>query len=376
MNSPRFLLRKSKLFGFAAFARGYRTPINTGILFVPERQAWIVERLGKFHSVLSPGLNFCVPFVDRIAYVQSLKEIAIDIPDQAAITSDNVVLQLNGVLFLKVMDPYKASYGVEDAEFAITQIVNEVHYLLLWVGESSLSLSLIFRATSTLFQLAQTTMRSEIGKIPLDNVFKEREALNYSIVRAICKASEPWGIVCLRYEIRDIQLPAKIKDAMQMQVEADRRKRAAILESEGQRDAEINRAEGIKQRQILSSEGQRVETINKAAGEAEAIMRLAQSRADAVRVIASAIAGEKGVDAVQMAIAERYIDAFSKLAKTNNTMLLPTETGDVSTMVAKALAIFKSVNLEKTVDETPSVSKPILSSRGYPTKSSDVKGDK
>ncbi|KAL5971466.1 Stomatin-like protein 2 mitochondrial, partial [Taenia solium] len=345
MNSPRFLLRKSNLFRFAAFARGYRTPINTGILFVPERQAWIVERLGKFHSVLSPGLNFCIPFVDRIAYVQSLKEIAIDIPDQAAITSDNVVLQLNGVLFLKVMDPYKASYGVEDAEFAITQ-------------------------------LAQTTMRSEIGKIPLDNVFKEREALNYSIVRAICKASEPWGIVCLRYEIRDIQLPAKIKDAMQMQVEADRRKRAAILESEGQRDAEINRAEGIKQRQILSSEGQRVETINKAAGEAEAIMRLAQSRADAVRVIASAIAGEKGVDAVQMAIAERYIDAFSKLAKTNNTMLLPTETGDVSTMVAKALAIFKSVNPEKTVDETPLVSRPILSSRSYPTKSSDVKGDK
>uniref|UniRef100_A0A5K3EXX1 PHB domain-containing protein n=2 Tax=Mesocestoides corti TaxID=53468 RepID=A0A5K3EXX1_MESCO len=293
--------------------RTYKTPVNTGILFVPERQAWVVERLGKFHCILSPGLNFCIPLVDRIAYVQSLKEIAIDIPDQAAITSDNVVLQLNGVLFLKVMDAYKASYGVEDAEFAITQ-------------------------------LAQTTMRSEIGKIALDNVFKEREALNYSIVRSICKAAEPWGIECLRYEIRDIQLPAKIKDAMQMQVEADRRKRAAILESEGQRDAEINRAEGIKQSQILSSEGQRVETVNRAVGEAEAIMKVAESRAEAVRKIAAAIAGRNGVDAVQMSIAERYIDAFSKLAKTNNTMLLTTDAGDVSAMVAKALAIFKTLD--------------------------------
>lgn len=317
----RFLLRHpDNLFKLARSVRFYKTPRNLGINFVPERQAWVIERLGKFHSVLKPGLNFCIPFVDRIAYVQSLKEIAIDIPDQAAITSDNVVLQLNGVLFLKVVDAYKASYGVEDAEFAITQ-------------------------------LAQTTMRSEIGKISLDNVFKEREALNYSIVRAICKAAEPWGIECLRYEIRDIQLPVKIKDAMQMQVEAERRKRAAILESEGLRDAEINRAEGIKQSQILSSEGQLIETLNKAEGEAKAIMKLAMSRAEAIKELAKAIAGKNGVDAVQMAIAERYIDAFSNLAKTNNTMLLSSDTGDVSSMVAKALAIFRAVDINQPLSD-------------------------
>ncbi|KAM7538148.1 hypothetical protein Aperf_G00000079424 [Anoplocephala perfoliata] len=339
MNVSRAILHNPhSLFKLARSMRAYKTPRNTGINFVPERQAWVVERLGKFHAVLKPvcylyflniqGLNFCIPFVDKIAYVQSLKEIAIDIPDQAAITSDNVVLQLNGVLFLKVMDPYKASYGVEDAEFAITQ-------------------------------LAQTTMRSEIGKIPLDNVFKEREALNYSIVRSICKAAEPWGIECLRYEIRDIQLPAKIKDAMQMQVEADRRKRAAILESEGQRDAEINRAEGIKQSQILSSEGQLIETVNKAEGEAKAILKLATSRADAIKTVARAIAGQNGVDAVQMAVAERYIDAFSNLAKTNNTLLLPSETGDVSSMVAKALAIFKSMEVNRPTPKDPSPVSPL-----------------
>nr|CDS25752.1 stomatin protein 2 [Hymenolepis microstoma] len=321
MIASRDLLRHSNnLLKLARSVRTYRTPRNLGINFVPERQAWVIERLGKFHAVLKPGLNFCIPFVDRIAYVQSLKEIAIDIPDQAAITSDNVVLQLNGVLFLKVMDAYKASYGVEDAEFAITQ-------------------------------LAQTTMRSEIGKIPLDNVFKEREALNYSIVRAISKASEPWGIECLRYEIRDIQLPSKIKDAMQMQVEAERRKRAAILESEGLRDAEINRAEGIKQSQILSSEGRLIETLNKAEGEAKAIIKLAMSRAEAIKELAKAITGKNGVDAVQMAIAERYIDAFSNLARTNNTMLLSSETGDVSSMVAKALTIFKAMDIDKPLSD-------------------------
>ncbi|BHF63608.1 Stomatin-like protein 2, mitochondrial [Sparganum proliferum] len=321
---------------FTAAVRTYKTPINTGILFVPERQAWVVERLGKFYQVLKPGLNFCIPLVDRIAYVQSLKEIAIDIPDQAAITADNVVLQLNGVLFLRVIDPYKASYGVEDAEFAITQ-------------------------------LAQTTMRSEIGKIDLDNVFKEREALNHSIVQSICKAAEPWGIECMRYEIRDIHLPAKIKDAMQMQVEADRRKRAAILESEGQRDAEINRAEGIKRSQVLSSEGRRTETINHAAGEAEAILRLAESRAMAVRKLAEAITSNRGEDAVQMAIAERYIDAFAKLAKSTNTMLLPSQAGDVSSMVAQALAIFQSMKRDATVPSNPKLTAmPLPSSEPIP----------
>ncbi|KAA0188653.1 Stomatin protein 2 mitochondrial, partial [Fasciolopsis buskii] len=299
-----------------------RTPINTGILFVPEKEAWVIERLGKFHKALSPGLNFCIPLVDRIAYVQSLKEVAIEIPDQSAITSDNVVLHLNGVLFLKVKDPYKASYGVAEADFAITQ-------------------------------LAQTTMRSEIGKINLDNVFKEREALNLQIVHVLGKAAEPWGIECLRYEIRDIQLPQKIKEAMQMQVEADRKKRAAILESEGQRESAINRAEGMKRSQVLASEGERTQITNKALGEAEAIRRLAESRAEAVRLIAAAIEAKHGASAVQLAVAEQYIEAFSELAKQTNTVLLPAQTGDVASMVAQALTIFKATNGPPSHPVTP-----------------------
>ncbi|TGZ65042.1 hypothetical protein CRM22_006062 [Opisthorchis felineus] len=290
-----------------------RTPRNMGVLFVPEKEAWVIERLGKFYKTLSPGLNFCIPFFDRIAYVQSLKEVAIEIPDQSAITSDNVVLHLNGVLFLKVKDPYLASYGVAEADFAITQ-------------------------------LAQTTMRSEIGKITLDSVFKEREALNHQIVRVLGKAAEPWGIECLRYEIRDIQLPQKIKEAMQMQVEAERRKRAAILESEGQRESAINRAEGMKRSQVLASEGERIQITNKATGEAEAVRRLAESRAEAVRLVAAAIEEKHGASAVQLAVAEQYIEAFSGLAKQTNTILLPSQTGDIASMVAQALAIFKAVD--------------------------------
>ncbi|KAF6780451.1 hypothetical protein AHF37_00140 [Paragonimus kellicotti] len=318
-----------------------RTPMNTGILFVPEKEAWVVERLGKFYKALSPGLNFCIPFVDRIAYVQSLKEVAIEIPDQSAITSDNVVLHLNGVLFLKVKDPYLASYGVAEADFAITQ-------------------------------LAQTTMRSEIGKITLDNVFKEREALNLQIVHILGKAAEPWGIECLRYEIRDIQLPQKIKEAMQMQVEADRKKRAAILESEGQRESAINRAEGMKRSQVLASEGERMEIMNRATGEADAIRRLAESRAEAVRVIASAIEAKHGASAVQLAVAEQYIEAFSGLAKQTNTVLLPTQTGDVASMVAQALSIFKAVD----VSHDPSGSNRDDSSGGVVGKNSATKTDK
>lgn len=178
------------------------TPLNTVIMFVPQQEAWVVERMGKFNRILDPGLNFLVPFIDRIKYVQSLKEIAIDVPKQSAITVDNVTLGIDGVLYLRILNPYLASYGVEDPEFAITQ-------------------------------LAQTTMRSELGKMTLDKVFRERESLNVSIVDSINKASEAWGISCLRYEIRDIKLPSRVFDAMQMQVEAERKKRATILESEG-----------------------------------------------------------------------------------------------------------------------------------------------
>ncbi|KAG8229413.1 hypothetical protein J437_LFUL000934 [Ladona fulva] len=198
------------------------TPINTAIMFVPQQEAWIVERMGKFHRILEPGLNILVPLLDKVKYVQSLKEIAIDVPQQSAISLDNVTLNIDGVLYLRVIDPYKASYGVEDPEFAITQ-------------------------------LAQTTMRSELGKISLDTVFKERESLNVSIVESLNKASEAWGITCLRYEIRDIKLPLRVQEAMQMQVEAERKKRAAILESEGVRAADINVAEGKRTSRILAS---------------------------------------------------------------------------------------------------------------------------
>ncbi|GFW47678.1 stomatin-like protein 2, mitochondrial [Trichonephila clavipes] len=209
------------------------TPINTIIMFVPQQEAWVVERMGRFNRILQPGLNFLVPIVDKVKYVQSLKELAIDIPKQSAITLDNVTLNIDGVLYLRVVDPYKASYGVEDPEFAITQ-------------------------------LAQTTMRSELGKISLDSVFRERESLNFAIVEAINKASNAWGIDCLRYEIRDIRLPQRVNEAMQMQVEAERKKRAAILESEGIREADINVAEGKKRARILSSEAEKTEQINRA----------------------------------------------------------------------------------------------------------------
>lgn len=210
-------------------------PINTMIIFVPQQEAWVIERMGRFHQILEPGLNFLIPIIDRVKYVQSLKEIAIDIPKQSAVTSDNVTISIDGVLYLRVIDPYRASYGVEDPEFAITQ-------------------------------LAQTTMRSELGKINLDTVFKERELLNIAIVEAINKAGSAWGITCLRYEIRDIKLPERVQEAMQMQVEAERKKRARVLESEGIRESEINVAEGKKKAQILASEAERMERINKAQG--------------------------------------------------------------------------------------------------------------
>lgn len=297
------------------------TPINTVIMFVPQQevstihhqqhktvtvvlQAWIVERMGKFHRILEPGLNILIPIMDRVKYVQSLKEIAVDIPKQSAITSDNVTLNIDGVLYLRIVDPYLASYGVEDPEFAITQ-------------------------------LAQTTMRSELGKISLDKVFRERENLNVSIVESINKASEAWGMTCLRYEIRDIKLPPRVQEAMQMQVEAERKKRAAILESEGVREADINVAEGKRKARILASEAEKQEQINKAAGEAAAILAVADARAGGLKLIASALQNESAPNAASLSIAEQYVNAFNKLAKTNNTLILPANAGDVSSLVTQ-----------------------------------------
>lgn len=268
--------------------------------------------MGKFSRILNPGLNFLIPIIDRIKYVQSLKEIAIEVPQQSAITSDNVTLSIDGVLYLKILDAYKASYGVEDVEFAITQ-------------------------------LAQTTMRSELGKMSLDLIFKERESLNVGIVYAINKASEAWGIQCLRYEIRDIKLPTRIHEAMQMQVEAERRKRAVVLESEGTREADINVAEGKRQARILASEAEMQESINIAAGRAKALLTIAQARAEGLKFVSMQLKSTEGNQAASLLIAEDYIKAFGNLAKTGNTLILPSNAGDVSSIVSQAMATYKTI---------------------------------
>lgn len=280
---------------------------------MPQQEAWLVERMGKFNTILEPGLNFLIPVLDKVKYVQSLKEIAIDIPGQQAISMDNVAINIDGVLYLRVMDPYKASYGIEDPEFAITQ-------------------------------LAQTTMRSEIGKISLDMLFKERENLNIQIVRAINAASEAWGIQSMRYEIRDIRLPERIQEAMQMQVEAERKKRAAILESEGIRSAEINVAEGRKQAAILKSEAEKAQLINEAEGQARAVIVAGEARASSLRAVADALGGAQGGDAASLAVAENYVKAFGELAKETNTLLLPANAGDVTGMVTQAMSIYKKLD--------------------------------
>ncbi|XP_025925001.1 stomatin-like protein 2, mitochondrial isoform X2 [Apteryx mantelli] len=306
-------------------------PVNIGVLFVPQQEAWVVERMGKFHRILEPGLNFLIPLLDRIRYVQSLKEIVINVPEQSAVTLDNVTLQIDGVLYLRVMDPYKASYGVEDPEYAVTQ-------------------------------LAQTTMRSELGKLSLDRVFRERESLNASIVDAINQASDYWGIRCLRYEIKDIHVPPRVKESMQMQVEAERRKRATVLESEGTRESAINVAEGQKQAQILASEAEKAEQINKAAGEANAMLVKARAKAEAIQLLAAALAQQHGNAAASLSVAEQYVSAFSKLAKDSNTVLLPANTGDVTNMVAQALGIYSTLTKPqavKTQDEIPPAHKDL-----------------
>lgn len=277
---------------YSAVRARHSLPSNTGIVFVPQQEAWVVERMGKFDRILEPGLNFLIPILDRVRYVQNLKEMAIEIPQQAAVTADNVTLSIDGVLYVKVFDPYKASYNIEDPEFSVTQ-------------------------------LAQTTMRSELGKITLDTVFKERESLNTFIVGSINNATSPWGISCLRYEIRDIKLPSRIQEAMQLQVEAERRKRAQILESEGARDAEINVAKG----------------------EATAIMAKAKAKAEALESVSRAIKA----DAASFILAEQYVKAFSNLARTNNTLIIPSDVNDINKMVAQAFTIYKSVSQSSQV---------------------------
>ncbi|KIH95322.1 hypothetical protein SPBR_03947 [Sporothrix brasiliensis 5110] len=298
----------------AAYFQKPSLPANTIIRFVPQQTAWIVERMGKFHRILQPGLAVLIPFLDRIAYVKSLKEVALEIPSQSAITADNVTLELDGVLYTRVFDAYKASYGVEDAEYAISQ-------------------------------LAQTTMRSEIGQLSLDHVLKERAALNTNITAAINEAAQAWGVTCLRYEIRDIHAPAPVVEAMHRQVTAERSKRAEILESEGQRQSAINIAEGKKQSVILASEALRAENINRASGEAEAILLKATATAQGIASVAAQIAQGRDAahSAVSLSVAEKYVDAFGKLAKEGTAVVVPGNVGDMAGLIATALGVYGKV---------------------------------
>ncbi|KAG5518455.1 hypothetical protein PMAC_002850 [Pneumocystis sp. 'macacae'] len=298
-----------------SFFKRQKLPKNTILKFVPQQEAWIVERMGKFSRVLEPGLAILVPFLDKIKYVKSLKEIAMEIPSQSAITLDNVTLELDGVLYVRILDPYKACYGVEDAEYAVAQ-------------------------------LAQTTMRSEIGQLALDHVLKERQMLNVNITEAINEAAADWGIKCLRYEIRDIHPPQNVLLAMHRQVSAERSKRAEILESEGQRQSCINIAEGQKQSQILNSEAIKQESINKATGEAEAILLKATATAKGISAIASVLSeNPMGLDAVNLRIAEKYVNAFGNIAKESTSIVVPANlNSDINSMVAQALTVINKLN--------------------------------
>jgi regulator of protease activity HflC (stomatin/prohibitin superfamily) len=269
---------------------------------VPQRMAYLVQRLGRYTRTLEAGFHILIPFVDRVAYKHSLKEMAIDVPPQLCITKDNIQVEVDGVLYLQVMDPVKASYGIANYQWAS-------------------------------IQLAQTTMRSEIGKLELDRTFEERSLVNSAIVGAVDRASDPWGVKVTRYEIKNIAPPQSIKDAMEKQMRAEREKRALIAESEGDRQAKINRAEGDKQEAIMQSEGEMQKRINEAEGRAQEILRVAKATAEGIRSIASAIQDPGGADAVNLRIAEQYLGEFGKLAKTNNTLIIPSNLADVAGIV-------------------------------------------
>ncbi len=293
-----------------------------GIKIVPQQSAWVIEKLGRFDRKLEPGLNLLVPFIERVAYKHSLKEYAYDVQEQTAITRDNVTLVMDGVIYIRIVDPIQASYGVSDPVYAVTQ-------------------------------LAQTTMRSEIGKLAMDESFEERERLNANIVNAINDAAQTWGIQCMRYEIKNISPPASVLKAMELQVAAERKKRADILTSEGERQAAINIAEAKKQEVVLASEGAMTDQVNRAKGEAEAILSVAEATAQGIEMIAAAIVKQGGEEAVSLKIAERYMDAFGKLAHEGTTVLLPANANDAGSMVAQALTVFDTIRQQRPASGGP-----------------------
>ncbi len=278
------------------------------IKIVPQQHAWVLERLGRYHATLTPGMTIVLPFVDRIAYKHILKEIPLEVPSQVCITRDNTQLQVDGVLYFQVTDPMKASYGSSNFVFAITQ-------------------------------LSQTTLRSVIGKLELDKTFEERDFINHSIVSSLDEAAANWGVKVLRYEIKDLTPPKEILHAMQAQITAEREKRALIAASEGRKQEQINIASGGREASIQKSEGERQAAINQAQGQAAAILAVAEANAQAIQKIAAAIQSTGGMEAVNLKVAEQYVSAFGNLAKQGNTLIVPGNLADMSTMIASALTI-------------------------------------
>jgi regulator of protease activity HflC (stomatin/prohibitin superfamily) len=287
--------------------------VSKTLKVVPQQNAWIKERLGKYDSTLVPGLHFIMPFVDRVAYKHSLKEIPMDVPSQVCITKDNTQLTVDGVLYFQVTDPMRASYGSSNYIIAITQ-------------------------------LAQTTLRSVIGKLELDRTFEERGVINSSVVAALDEAAHNWGVKVLRYEIKDLTPPKDILHAMQQQITAEREKRGLIAASEGRKQEQINIATGERESSIARSEGEKQAAINRAEGEASAIVAVARANAEAISTVAAAIQQHGGIDAVNLKVAEQYVQAFEELAKSTNTLIVPANMGDLAGMISSAMTIVKSQN--------------------------------
>ena len=300
----------SSLFTLALFIVAVIVVIRA-IRVVPQQHAWVVERLGRFYAVLEPGLNFVIPFVDRVAYRHDLREIPLDVPSQICITKDNTQLQVDGILYFQVTDPKLASYGSSNYIVAITQ-------------------------------LAQTTLRSIIGRMELDRTFEEREQINANVVAALDEAATSWGVKVLRYEIKDLTPPAEILRSMQAQITAEREKRAVIATSEGRRQEQINVAMGAREAAIAQSEGEKQAEINNAQGQAAAILAIAEANAKAIRQVAEAIESPGGLQAVNFKVAEQYVAAFGNLAIKANTMILPTNAADVAGMIATAMSVIRA----------------------------------